>query len=127
MKSQVCRRMLFRLIVISLLSTGFMQSSGAAVISTQEFIDAESRSDRLTRIEAVLAREEVASQFARFGVTPEQAQARIRNLTNEELVQLEASMGTDVAGGGALGTIGAVFLVLLILELVGVTDIFKAI
>jgi len=31
-----------------------------------------------------------------------------------------------VAGSGALGVIGAVFLVLMILELVGVTDIFKS-
>jgi hypothetical protein len=127
MKSQFCRRMLFQLIAISLLSAGFVQPSGAAVISSQEFIDAEARGDRIARIETVLARKEVTDQFARFGVSPEEAQARIRNLTDEELVQLEASMGTDVVGGDALGIIGAVFLVLMILELVGITDIFKAI
>ena len=127
MKSQICRRMLFRLIALSLLSAGFVQPSGAAVISSQELIDTEARSDRISRIETVLARKEVAEQFTRFGVTPEQAQARIRNLTDEELVQLEGSMGSDVAGGDALATIGTVFLVLLILELVGVTDLFKSI
>lgn len=119
--------MLFQLIAISLLTAGFVQPSGAAVISSQEFIDAEARGDRIARIQTVLARKEVVEQFARFGVSPEEAQARIRNLTDEELVQLEASMGTDVVGGDALGIIGAVFLVLMILELVGITDIFKAI
>lgn len=127
MKSQVCRRMLFRLVAISLMSVGFVQPSNAAIVSSQEFIDAESRSDRIVQIETVLARKEVIEQFARFGVTAEQAQARIRNLTDEELRQLEGSMGTDIAGGDALATIGTVFLVLLILELVGVTDIFKSI
>ena len=127
MKTQVCRRMLFRLIAISLMSAGFVHPSSAAVIGTEQLIEAEARSDRIARIESALAREEVSRQFARFGVSPEQAQARIRNLTDAELVQLEETMGADVAGGDALATIGVVFLVLLILELVGVTDIFKSI
>ena len=127
MKSKVCRQMLFRFIAVSFMSAGFVQPSGAAVISSQELIDAEARSDRIAKIETVLARKEVVEQFARFGVSPEQAQTRIRNLTDEELVQLEGSMASDVAGGDALATIGTVFLVLLILELVGVTDIFKSI
>ncbi len=40
---------------------------------------------------------------------------------------LEAEMDRQIAGGDALSLIGAVFLVLLILELVGVTDVFKSI
>jgi hypothetical protein len=118
---------MFRLVAISLLSAGFVQPSGAAVISSQERIDAESRGALISRIETVLARNDIAAQFARFGVSPDQAQERLNNLTDEELLQLETTMGDEVAGGDALATIGTVFLVLLILELVGVTDIFKSI
>jgi hypothetical protein len=48
-------------------------------------------------------------------------------LSDSELLLLEAEMDRQVAGGDALAVIGTVFLVLLILELVGVTDIFKKI
>jgi hypothetical protein len=40
---------------------------------------------------------------------------------------LEGSLDRQIAGGDAIAVIGVVFLVLLILELVGVTDIFKSI
>lgn len=127
MNTQFFRRSLIRLAAISLVSTSFVQTSNSAVIGSQELIDSEDRSERIARIETILAREGIAEQFTRFGVTPEQAKERIRNMTDEELVHVERSLGAGVVGGDALATIGAVFLVLLILELVGVTDIFKSI
>jgi len=48
-------------------------------------------------------------------------------MTTAELIALEGRIDENNAGGSALGTIGAVFLVLLILEVVGVTDVFKGI
>jgi len=48
-------------------------------------------------------------------------------LTQAELITLESQFNEQIAGGDALAVIGAVFLVLLILELVGVTDVFKSI
>ena len=127
MQMKFIRRSLIRLVAISLVLSGFVQTSSAAPISSQELMDAENRGERISRIETMLAREGIAEQFARFGVTPEQAQERIQNLTDEELLHVEQSLGAGVAGGDALATIGTVFLVLLILELVGVTDIFKSI
>jgi hypothetical protein len=46
-------------------------------------------------------------------------------LTDEELRKLARQVGDAPAGGSALAVIGVVFLVLLILEAVGVIDIFK--
>ena len=43
------------------------------------------------------------------------------------LAELARNIDSAPAGGSALGVVGAVFVVLLILEAVGVTDIFKAI
>jgi hypothetical protein len=63
----------------------------------------------------------------RLGVQPEAAAARIASLSDSELRQLEARMNELPAGGdGALTVLGIVLLVLLVLELVGVTDIFKS-
>jgi hypothetical protein len=65
--------------------------------------------------------------MVRLGVDPQTAVNRISALTPAELEQLRHQITTLPAGGDALAVIGVVFLVLLILELVGVTDIFKKI
>jgi hypothetical protein len=46
-------------------------------------------------------------------------------LSDQELHQLAVDMRNAPAGGDALALIGAVFVILLILELVGVIDVFK--
>ena len=53
--------------------------------------------------------------------------ARVDQMTSAELASFESSLNQGIVGGDALAIIGTVFLVLLILELVGVTDIFKSI
>lgn len=127
MKSHFVRRTLFQLIVVSLVSMSCMQYSAAAVISTGEYMNVEIRGERIERVQAFMARQDVARQLARFGVSADDLQARVMNLTDAELVELEGAIGSDIAGGDALGTIGLLFLILIILELVGVTDIFKSI
>jgi hypothetical protein len=52
--------------------------------------------------------------------------ARLATLTDRELATLATSMQEAPAGGdGLIAVVGLVFVVLLILELVGVIDIFK--
>ncbi len=51
---------------------------------------------------------------------------RLNGLSTAELMALEGRLDSHLAGGDAIAVIGVVFLVLLILELVGVTDIFKS-
>jgi hypothetical protein len=47
-------------------------------------------------------------------------------MTDVELLALEGNLDKQVAGGDVLAVVGIVFVVLIILELMGVTDIFKA-
>jgi hypothetical protein len=60
-------------------------------------------------------------------VDPIAANERIAALTDEELALLATELESQPAGGSLLGVAGVVFIVLLILELVGVIDIFKKI
>ena len=76
-------------------------------------------------VNAALARDQVRSQFQSLGVDPTQVEARVAALTDAELRTLAGQMQDMPAGAGALAIIGIVFLVLLILEAVGVIDIFK--
>jgi hypothetical protein len=105
---------------------GFVQVSGAGVINTQQMIDSEARQEQLSTMESLLMRRDIAEQLIQFGVAPEMIQERMQHMTTAELIALEGKIDEKIAGGDALGVIGAVFLVLLILELVGVTDIFNA-
>lgn len=127
MRSTKARLFVFRLAAISLVSMGFAQVSTAGMVGTEALIEQETRDSRIERIEHLLDHEEVAAQLVAFGADPEFVKARVRNLTSAELAELDGRIDAQVAGGDAVGIIGAVFLVLLILELVGVTDIFKAI
>ena len=126
MMSNNAREFLVRLLSIALISMGFMQVSSAGMIGTEYLVESESRDASLARLDVLLARTEVADQLQAFGVEPALVAERLAGMTNAELLEIEGTLGTQTAGGDALGVIGAVFLVLLILELVGVTDIFKS-
>ena len=52
-------------------------------------------------------------------------EGRLDALSDAELATLAGQIGEAPAGGDALAVIGIVFVVLIILELVGVIDIFK--
>lgn len=115
------------LLATSLVTLGFVQSAGAGVVSTETAIEIQERDARIERINSVLARDSVQSRMIRLGVDPNAAAARIANLSDSELQQLEARMDELPAGAdGALTVLGIVLLVLLVLELVGVTDVFKS-
>jgi hypothetical protein len=96
----------------------------AGIVGTERMVAQETRSHTLDRIDVVLAGEVVASQLEDWGVAPEMVRERLAALSDAELQKLAASMETDPAGG-VLVVIGVVFVVLLILELVGVTNIFR--
>lgn len=114
------------LVAASLLSLGFVQTAGAGVISTEAALQMEERAERIERINSVLARDSVQEQLVRFGVDPVDAERRVASLSDSELLDLEQRMDELPAGSGALEVLGIVLLVLLVLELVGVTDIFKS-
>lgn len=114
------------LVAANLLTPGFVQSAGAGVISTEAALQMEERAERIERIHSVLARDSVREQLVRFGVDAADAERRVASLSDGELQELEQRMNELPAGAGALEVLGIVLLVLLVLELVGVTDVFKS-
>lgn len=123
---QKARGALLRLVSVSIICMGFAQAAPAGMIGTAYMLDDESRAASLSRIEVLLARQDVATQLEAFGVDRALVVERLNGLSHAELLELEGQLDSQVAGGDIIGLIGAVFVVLLILELVGVTDIFKS-
>ena len=66
-------------------------------------------------------------QMLELGVNPEQVDERINALTDAELARLSTGIQDLPAGSGVIEVLGVVFLVFLILELVGVTNVFNKI
>lgn len=99
----------------------------AGMIGTEQLVATEAHASDLSTVETFVAREDVRAQFEAWGVAPELAAERVAHLSPAELRQLAANIESQPAGGDAIVIIGVVFLVLLILELLGVTNVFTAI
>lgn len=127
MQSRSLKNFVLGVTSLAILSLGFAPASMAGVIGTEQLINAENRQEAISRIEATLLRDDVAQQLVEHGVDPDLVMARVQNLTTAELISMDGQINEQIAGGGIIGIIGAVFLVLIILELVGVTDVFKSI
>ncbi len=112
-------------ISVCLISLPMLQSANAAMISTETAIEMAERQGRIDRINEVLARESVQNTLVRYGVDPADASARVDALTDTELQTLEQQLEQLPAGGGVVEVIGIVAIVLVILELLGVTNFFS--
>jgi hypothetical protein len=111
---------------LALLNLASPQVSQAALVGTLQAVEASgTRAQDLAIVNSALAREQVRNQMEAMGVDPAAVDARVARLTDSELQSLADRMEQMPAGGDALAVIGVVFLILIILELVGVIDIFK--
>lgn len=126
MNKRIAKGFVVRLVSAALIFAGFTQFAFAGAINTQYLADVQARETSIARIEVLLASESVAKQFAGLGVDVTVVQDRIQGLSDVELLTLQNQIDEQLAGSGALGLVGAVFVVLMILELVGITDIFKS-
>lgn len=112
------------LVTFSAVST-FTPVARAVAISTESMLDQQAQSTQHD-LQNLLARAEVRTELVRLGVDPEYVDRRIAALTDDELYQIQQKIGELPAGGSsALAILGAVFLVLIVLELVGVTNVFS--
>ena len=108
--------------------TLWLPAANAAILATgsaeKNPITTQAESDT---IQSFLLKDKVQLQLIRLGVKPELAVSRVASLTPDERILLEKKIADLPAGAGVVEVIGIVFIVLLILELLGVTDIFKKI
>jgi len=119
------KRALVMTLIAQLVWVGFLPAAQAGLVATQSALALEQREGRLERINAALLRDDVRTEMLRLGVAPSQVQDRLAALTDQELQRIEGELDSLPAGGNVAAAIGIAFVVLIILELVGVIDIFK--
>ncbi|MHB8624292.1 MAG: PA2779 family protein [Sulfuricaulis sp.] len=113
------------LVVLSLLAvTLHLPAAHAGMISTETVSNASQAKQFRERLHSVLNRDDVKTQLLARGVDPAQVQARVDSLTDQETQALATNMGQLPAGGDIVGALVFVFIVLLITDILGLTDIF---
>ena len=127
MKKHIRTRIIIPTLFLFFVSTILSPAARAAMVTTERFIRTETHGKCVPQLQVLMTRQDVQDQLCAFGVDPYEASARIAALTDMEISQLQNHLNDLPAGGGAIEVIGIVFIVILILELVGVIDIFKKI
>lgn len=130
-EGNIMHRIVTKLFIIQLLVSVITVSvlapaSRAAIIDTQTVLS-QQHSSTQAQLQNILAREDVREQLIAYGVDPSDADLRIAALTDYELSELQQHIDDLPAGSSALAVLGAVFLVLIVLELIGVTNVFSKI
>ncbi len=96
----------------------------ASMVSTASALQKEQLSvDRLALAEMV-DRQAVKEQLLELGVEPQAAKERVAAMTDEEIRQLNQHLAEMPAGGDVLGVLLIVFIVFVITDMLGATDIF---
>ena len=123
-RSRAIGRLLIFALFVTSLPVGYAQ---AALVSTEQAIDGAEVADTRARLAALLQRAEVRTELEALGVDADEAAARIARLSDAEVAAVAGRLDQLPAGEGALGAvIGAalvIFFVLLITDLLGLTDV----
>lgn len=119
------RRACVAVLSASLVSLGMQAPASAGIVGTAEAVAADRQDGARALVDATLARADVRAQLEGMGVDPAAIEGRLDALSEAEIATLAGQIEQAPAGGDALAVIGIVFVILIILELVGVIDIFK--
>ena len=116
------------LAVVIFLISAPVHSALAAMIGTETVMDSERGREARDYIHQLLTRKNIQAALIAHGIDPIEAKARIDSLSDDELVRIADQIDQLPAGGGVVEFLLVLillgFIVLVILDLTGVTDIF---
>ncbi len=98
--------------------------ANAAMVGTEAVVHSAQAQQERGRLHDALNREDVKAKLASLGVDQAQVQARVDALTDDEAQALAQRLDQMPAGGGIVSALIFVFLVLLVTDLLGLTDVF---
>ena len=100
----------------------------AGLVTTDQLIDLQTDASNRDRITDFLTRQDVRRQMTDLGVDPSEIESRVAALSNAEAQSIAGKIAEAPAGQGAMGilivTAVVVFLVFVVTDMTGVTDVF---
>lgn len=124
---EVTAKPLSVVLALSTLLLGVSTSTASAsMVPTTHILHARDAQRDRQKVLAFLSRSEVQQQMERMGVNAQQAQARVAAMSDAQVHALAGRINQMPAGGdaGILGIAFAVFVVLLVTDILGFTDVF---
>ena len=96
----------------------------AAVIGNDQIVNQGLSNQTRDGLQRLFEQETAQQQLQEWGVNPDQIQSRIARLTDAELARINQQVNDLHAGGDVLGILLVIFLVFVITDIFGATDIF---
>lgn len=107
----------------TLLCVSMGQAQAAIIANDQLIQQTQQASDRAALLQTV-QRADVQKQLLHMGVNSADIESRISQMTAEEVAQLNQQINELPAGGDVLGIIVLIFIVFVVTDVIGATDIF---
>lgn len=108
-----------------LISTIPVAFAGNGMVGTDAVLNHEANELDRGRLLSMLDSEQVVAAIARHGVSMDEARARIAAMSDAEIQLLNERIDELPAGGNnALGILFTVFIILLVTDLLGLTNVF---
>ncbi len=119
------RRLVATLLSTSLVFSGTAYATPSALIGTEQVAAAAAAGpDSRARLLGALERADLAAALEARGVAVSDVRLRVDALTDAEAAQLMAQIDQAPAGAGVVGVLFAVFIVLLVTDILGLTKVF---
>jgi len=114
------------MLCIVALAAGSISPAFASMIGTEQLLANEQAQAERERLMSTLTRDDVQQQLIVMGVDPNQAVERVNRMTDAEVAALNERIDELPAGAGAgvLGAVVLIFVVFVITDVIGATNIF---
>ncbi len=116
--------LILALIVGSLPAIAAVPAADQGLVGTTALLDAQASQQDRDKIRRVLAREDVQQQLLLQGVSPAEVENRVAALSDAEAREMADRLDQMPAGAGVVGALFAVFVILLVTDILGLTDVY---
>ena len=125
---RICRALALPMAVVMFLNVGPLPVARAAMVSTEQVISEDAATEDRERVMNFLGREDVRREMEALSIDPEEAAARAKALSDEEIAQItnkldETAVGQD-AVAAIVGAVVLIFIILMITDLLCWTRVF---
>lgn len=101
-----------------------MLPAQAAMIGNEQVVNQSLSVQTRDSLRQLFEQDTARQQLQAWGVSPDQINTRINSLTDAELARINQQAGDLNAGGNILGILLVIFIVFVITDVIGATDIF---
>lgn len=125
--SVYAKKIINSLLIGSLLSLSVQMPVTARMIDNNQIAAGAEVQQQRNEVKSILARSDIKQALLGYGVDSADVGNRVDSMTDSEVLQIHQHLSELPAGSSAAGTVLTVLLILILLEVLGVTNLFTRI